>query len=165
MTTDTLKEQFAKQHEKWLIGTDDDAEMAQEWVMENLPSLLTLLPSQTTCLEEVGAAKAHYQEYMSGVEDLEPSWDELPEDHRERMIRAMRTALADTGWRDISTAPKDGTKFLALGETGYSVAFYRYEEWRKKRYFTVAHGEFYQSGAKFKPIYWMPLPPLTREEG
>ena len=45
--TDTqaeLREKFSKQHEKWLIGTCDDAEAAQEWVMENLPSLLALLP-------------------------------------------------------------------------------------------------------------------------
>ena len=39
-----LRERFSKQHEKWLIGTCDDAEAAQEWVMENLPSLLALLP-------------------------------------------------------------------------------------------------------------------------
>ena len=39
-----LREKFSKQHEKWLIGTCDDAEAAQEWVMENLPSLLALLP-------------------------------------------------------------------------------------------------------------------------
>ena len=47
MTTNTqaeLREKFSKQHKKWLIGTCDDAEAAQEWVMENLPSLLALLP-------------------------------------------------------------------------------------------------------------------------
>jgi hypothetical protein len=44
-------------------------------------------------------AKAHYQEYMSGVEDLERSWDELPNDHKDRMIRSMQAALkaAPTG--------------------------------------------------------------------
>lgn len=44
MTKTDLREAFAQQHENWLIGTDDDAETAQEWVMENLPSLLALLP-------------------------------------------------------------------------------------------------------------------------
>jgi hypothetical protein len=72
--------------------------------------------------------------------------------------------ISGNGWRDIESAPRDGTKFLAIGKTGYSVAFYRYEEWRDKTYFTVAHGEFYQSGAKFDPTHWKPLdpPPLPQ---
>jgi hypothetical protein len=36
-------EDLQRKHEKWLIGTDDDAEMAQEWVMENLPALIAEL--------------------------------------------------------------------------------------------------------------------------
>ena len=54
--TDTqaeLREKFSKQHEKWLIGTCDDAEAAQEWVKENLPSLLALLPPAPAVCEAV----------------------------------------------------------------------------------------------------------------
>ena len=39
-------------------------------------------------------AKAHYAEYMSGVQDLEPTWEKLPQEHRDRMVRAMSAALA-----------------------------------------------------------------------
>ncbi len=41
-TLDEIKEAqtWRDHHEKWLIGTDDDAETAQEWVMENLTELI-----------------------------------------------------------------------------------------------------------------------------
>lgn len=38
-------------------------------------------------------ARAHYEEYMRGVEDLEPSWDDLPDDHKDRMLGAMDAAI------------------------------------------------------------------------
>lgn len=56
LRADELRERFSKQHEKWLIGTDDDAEAAQEWCMENLPSLLALLtppPSLASVVAEI----------------------------------------------------------------------------------------------------------------
>jgi len=39
-------------------------------------------------------AKAHYAEYMSGVQDLEPTWEKLPQEHRDRMVSAMSAALS-----------------------------------------------------------------------
>lgn len=41
-------------------------------------------------------AKVHYDKYMEGVQDLEPSWEKLEESHRARMIAAMEAALDAT---------------------------------------------------------------------
>lgn len=38
-------------------------------------------------------ARATYEKYMEGVEDLEPKWDEMEESHRHRMIDAARAGM------------------------------------------------------------------------
>lgn len=38
-------------------------------------------------------ARATYNKFMEGVEDLEPSWDELPEDHQFRLKEAAKAAI------------------------------------------------------------------------
>lgn len=40
------------------------------------------------------AARAMYNEYIAGVESLEPKWDGLPADHRDRMAHSFQVGLA-----------------------------------------------------------------------
>lgn len=42
--------------------------------------------------EIVAAAKAAYEDWITDIAELEPSWDELPEAHRLRLISAQRAA-------------------------------------------------------------------------
>jgi len=62
------------------------------------------------------------------------------------------------GWRDISTAPKDGSEFLAVdatvGNQEPSVTRFNDDGWR-----TSAWGEGMYADAWWKsPTHWMPLP-------
>ena len=89
-------------------------------------------------------------------------------------LEELPTALPDAGWRDIESAPKDGTNFLIAKygqEPVYIGSFRRpvfegvqdqpclcylsYTDTRAKNYF--------RSGAMIKcglnPTHWMPLPP------
>jgi hypothetical protein len=43
-------------------------------------------------LKEAVAA-SHWAEYIAGVEELEPSWGDLPEEHRVRMRSAAQAAI------------------------------------------------------------------------
>jgi hypothetical protein len=45
----------------------------------------------TTMLETM--ARATYAKWIEDVRDLEPSWDDLPDSHRDRLIDASRAAL------------------------------------------------------------------------
>jgi len=39
-------------------------------------------------------AKAAYEKWIEGVETLEPPWEQMPQDFRDRMIGAQRAAIA-----------------------------------------------------------------------
>jgi hypothetical protein len=39
-------------------------------------------------------ARIHYERYMEPVRDLELSWDDLPQEHRDRMIDAQQAAIS-----------------------------------------------------------------------
>lgn len=39
------------------------------------------------------AAHAAYQSWISGVECMEPAWNDLPQDFRDRLIEAQRAAI------------------------------------------------------------------------
>lgn len=72
--------------------------------------------------------------------------------------KAARTALSSSppeglrGWRDIETAPKDGTEILTFSDRmglGTMVLYWADGYWREK-----ANG----LGLKYEPTHWMPLP-------
>lgn len=39
------------------------------------------------------AARAAYESWIDDVRDLEPSWSDLPESHRDRLIQSARAVL------------------------------------------------------------------------
>jgi len=39
------------------------------------------------------ATKAAYEDWISGVEDLELPWDKLPQDHKLRLMSSIRAAI------------------------------------------------------------------------
>lgn len=39
------------------------------------------------------AARAQYEAWIEDVRDLEPSWDDLPDSHRFRLVESCRTVL------------------------------------------------------------------------
>lgn len=75
------------------------------------------------------------------------------------LLRRALAALQQQGWRDISTAPKDGT-FVLLREPNWKAGavigkWFDFEQ--------VIHGAlgFWEAHAtEVKPTHWMPLPPL-----
>lgn len=42
----------------------------------------------------ISAARKQYEAYIEDVADLEPSWDQLPESHKDRLIRSLACALS-----------------------------------------------------------------------
>ena len=120
-----LREKFSKQHKKWLIGTCDDAEAAQEWVMENLPSLLALLPPAPAVCEVTEALEslvrvidaAGVNNLTNGVQLGQTSWFVKCTDAMSRARKALATlgeGGAWSGWHPMSEAPKDGSEFLGI---------------------------------------------------
>lgn len=66
--------------------------------------------------------------------------------------------MTDThGWRDIATAPKDGTKILA-GCLQSDTFKYFLTWWNKRWDIWVGEGDE-RYGIDFKPTHWQPLPP------
>lgn len=53
----------------------------------------------------ISAARKQYEAYIEDVADLEPSWDQLPESHKDRLVRSLACALSflpgvlELGWR------------------------------------------------------------------
>jgi hypothetical protein len=70
---------------------------------------------------------------------------------RARILAALRPT--DTGWRDIATAPRDGTDVLVCDdETG-------------ERHVSYWTGDCWSGRNRFKPTHWMPLPPAPTDTG
>ena len=62
-------------------------------------------------------------------------------------------------WRDIETAPKDGTIVLLSGEFDYP------GDWRiKMGYWAAYEKEWHLFGGVWKPTHWMPLPEAPSQE-
>jgi hypothetical protein len=74
---------------------------------------------------------------------------------RDESADATLAALrpTDTGWRDIATAPKDGTDVLVCDdETG-------------ERHVSYWTGDCWSGRNRFKPTHWMPLHPAPTDTG
>lgn len=80
----------------------------------------------------------------------------LPEEVYDNYLRMASAAIAaiGCGWRDISTAPKDGAKLLGWEPpytvpVGYAVFWWSGHGW-------VRDGDDFD--LVFEPTHWMPLP-------
>jgi hypothetical protein len=76
-------------------------------------------------------------------------------DDADAILAALGTKATDTGWRDIATAPKDGTRFLAV-MSGFEPEVHW---WDAKIGWCVAEGIFRD------PEHWMPLPTAPTDTG
>jgi hypothetical protein len=76
-------------------------------------------------------------------------------DDADALIAALRPT--DTGWRDIATAPKDGTPVLGYwwhSDGGsFGVVVWDGDDWRENSDIVGA------------PTHWMPLPPAPTDTG
>ena len=74
-------------------------------------------------------------------------------------------ALQYEDWQPIKTAPKDGTKILALlpqeeAYHGYRIGVAAYEE---KEWYMVHDYEYYYGRCK-NPTHWKPMPELPKKD-
>lgn len=69
----------------------------------------------------------------------------------------LHPARPDSGWREIGSAPKDGTRVLCVLESGYYVIL----QWNRDAEYWQARPD----GATWTPKHWMPLPPQPNAEG
>jgi hypothetical protein len=65
------------------------------------------------------------------------------------------------GWRDISTAPRDGTRILATDGTYILICKYTGARGQYPARFAVANGYAYSLSGQ--PTHWQPLPPPPKE--
>lgn len=82
-----------------------------------------------------------------------------------KSLSTIKHLLAKTQWREIATAPKDGTKILAASRDYTNIYavdmwFWEVQEynvkpkpyWSRYRAFSVGHDRSQQ------PLFWLPLP-------
>ena len=68
-----------------------------------------------------------------------------------------------SGWQDISTAPKDGTRIIAMrNERGRAAPSFIYWDYEDGWCGMTAEDE--KRVALYKPTNWMPLPPPPKDE-
>lgn len=103
-------------------------------------------------------AKAAYDRWNAGIEDMEPRWDQLEASFLARMIEAHGAALLSLeqsgfmiveGWKPIETAPENGERILIYHEyeAAPHIVMSDVGWWRICR----------EHGAR-PPSGWMPLP-------
>lgn len=78
-------------------------------------------------------------------------------------------------WRDMASAPKDGTRILAVSESlfnsGRRLLEYHVVEWSDCYpategvwMYALAPSDYIDQPLHFEPVAWMPLPEFTPEE-
>lgn len=112
--------------------------------------------------KEFGAHERLWSETLAALPDLLITLETLTQEN---------ARLREAGWRDIESAPKDGTQFLALVSNGwYAIARapaealqkgWPYQWWltsdRQSYPVVETHSEDSSFGMTLE--YWMPLPP------
>lgn len=123
--------------------------------------------NQNTRTDREAIAKEVYQAMVWAAQQAPPPNGVYPpywhdgnsdaETEARRAADAVLSLIPEAGWRDISTAPKDGTRILIYvpPEEDYDpeiqyVAYWNGEKWEE------ALGEGYTT---FEPTHWMPRPP------
>lgn len=75
-------------------------------------------------------------------------------------LEAALTPREDAGWQPIETAPKDGTRFLAVSRSGSQRV-----DWfdTSKQGTWNGRSQFWQERPKDRYTHWMPLPAAPKE--
>lgn len=76
-------------------------------------------------------------------------------------------AQANYGWRNIETAPKDGTAIMILFEDSDIPSIARWDDARGMDYYPcwVVTWDGHHFGKFDRPTHWMPLPPSPIADG
>ena len=80
--------------------------------------------------------------------------------HLERIPENWRKG--DSPWRDISSAPKDGTPILCFYGNGYGMRRYSVRYWSSGTWGNHYREEWVDEWRQIRnaqPTHWMPLPP------
>jgi hypothetical protein len=81
-------------------------------------------------------------------------------------ISSAISLLESMGWREVESAPKDGSYILLAGPSGYSTTPLRVEvgrydaEYRPFNPWVTFSNDAFTDGGE-PPTHWMPLPPIT----
>jgi len=114
--------------------------------------------------QQLQAAREDIQRLNGRVADL---WlGKFPTDPVAFLSSQLATAQAESEWRTIETAPKDGTWILLMGESGYINRPYRVHvgNWGERDWWMQSEDcSFEDDGGP--PTHWMPLPDPPKEEG
>ena len=71
-----------------------------------------------------------------------------------------------TDWRDIETAPRDGTQILAFARDQYGLKYYGVAEWAVDGPGKIQpHQEGWFWSYAIRPTHWMPLPAPPQPAG
>lgn len=96
--------------------------------------------------------------HESAVGGYEDGWHAL-RNERDALKAELAALKVRTQWRQISTAPKDGTFILVLDADGEV----RYAQWNKPGWW-CGHDCYGNDEFVEDPTHWMPLPPPQGEE-
>jgi hypothetical protein len=86
-------------------------------------------------------------------------------DNIEELYETQLDTAADTvtGWQDISTAPKDGTRVMLSYDDSVTTGRY-WDAWNDGTADWFDDSDDVLCGY-LKPTHWMPLPPAPEKEG
>ena len=159
-----MNEELRKQAEKMLVGGGNSPEWAacQAVARAYLESLTPPAPAPAFDAEAAEKFARAFVEKCRMVYATTKT-DPLLVYSDETLVAELRAALApgagDEGWRDIATAPKDGTTILAYWDVGAipecSVHASKFHK-----------GQWYEPNEDYpqsNPTHWMPLPEPPRD--
>jgi hypothetical protein len=90
-------------------------------------------------------------EFVDGLADEWIEVQALVEDYERQITELALGAGPQAGWRDIATAPKDGTMIM-VSEPSMPIQRHRIVVWWVHRWLTVP------GRITVRPTHWMPLP-------
>lgn len=109
-------------------------------------------------------------DFRAALEDYTDSAPHQISKGTRRAIEAALRAAASDGWRDIESAPKDGTPILAFAPMATEPAIARWFKWDAADQGWITelidggpwkddhHFAEYWAETSYEPTHWMPLP-------
>lgn len=139
---------------------DDQWLVAATYFADNFEPLAALSPPAGEKREAIAETMWRAELRRATGKERNIAWSEVAPYDQERFRYVADTILAsglvqdEAGWRDISTAPKDGTPFLAWEDSdrGPFKCWWR-DEWPKREAYWMDYND-----SEPNPTHWMPLP-------